>query len=75
MELKVGDKVRYTFPDPKNLKETEFIGIVEVLAESYIYLKNELNIRLKVSYKNFHLINIYATHFNHSFTNSEIFFG
>jgi hypothetical protein len=75
MELKVGDKVIYTFPDPKNLKENEFIGVVETIAESYIYLKNELNVRLKVTYKNFHLININPTHFSHSYISSEIFFG
>jgi len=75
MELKVGDKVRYIFPEPKNLKESEFIGIIETITQSYIYLKNERNIRLKVTSKNFHLINIHTTHLNQSYINSEIFFG
>jgi hypothetical protein len=75
MELKVGDKVKYIFPEPKNMNENEFIGIVETVSKDFIYLKNELNIRLKVSYKNFHLIKIISTHFGHSFIHSEIFFG
>ena len=75
MELKVGDKVRYIFPEPKNLKENEFVGIIEVITDSYIYLTNERNIRLKVTSKNFHLINIYTNYFNHPYMDSEIFFG
>ena len=75
MELKVGDKVRYIFPEPKNLKENEFVGIIEVITDSYIYLTNERNIRLKVTSKNFHLININPNHFSHTHINSELFFG
>jgi len=75
MELKVGDKVRYFFPEPKNLKESEFVGTIEVIADSYIYLMNERNIRLKVTSKNFHLINIDPHHFNHTNINSELFIG
>jgi len=75
MELKVGDKVRYIFPEPKNLKENEFVGTIEIITDNYIYLTNERNIRLKVTSKNFHLININANHFSHTHINSELFFG
>lgn len=75
MELKVGDKVRYIFPEPKNLMESEFVGVIETLADSYIYLKNDRNIRLKVTYKNFQHINHHSHHISHSNLNSEIYFG
>ena len=41
MELKVGDKVRYIFPEPKNLTENEFVGTIEVITDSYIYTNEQ----------------------------------
>ncbi len=53
MELRIGDKVVYSFPNPDpNVKKT-VTGIVEFLGESFIFLRCADNSQLKISYKNF----------------------
>jgi hypothetical protein len=56
MSFKQGDKLRYYFPNPLNSNQKFFDGIVESISEYYIYLKNQNNIRLKVSFKNFEFL-------------------
>jgi len=61
MNFEIGDTVIYTFPDPVSPKTSKFIGKIEEISGSYIFIKNEKNIRLKVSAKNFELINFVNT--------------
>lgn len=56
MKIYVGDSVVYSFPNPVTPEEDRFIGKVEEVSESYIFIKNDKNIRLRVSSKNFYLI-------------------
>lgn len=53
MELKIGDKVLYTFPDPEAAVKKTVSGIVDFLGERYIFIKCADNSTLKISYKNF----------------------
>jgi len=59
MELKIGDKVRYNFPFPKNSETISFVGAVEIIADTHIYLRNEEGVRLKISFKHFDLIEMF----------------
>ncbi len=56
MNLLVGDKVRYSFPNPGVLAKKEFTGMIDFVGETFITLKNESNTLLKITSKNFHLI-------------------
>lgn len=74
MELNVGDKVVYNFPTPLDSQKSKFTGTVEIITDSYIYLRNEEGIRLRVSFKNFDLLEIIET--NHELVQaSENYFG
>ena len=56
MEIKTGDKVKYLFPDQDNLTKSSFIGVVDFVGDSFVTLRSEQNTVLKVSFKNFHLL-------------------
>jgi hypothetical protein len=56
MEIKTGDTVKYLFPDSSNLAKTVFVGIVDYVGDSFVTLRSEQNTVLKVSFKNFHLL-------------------
>ena len=56
MEIQTGDKVKYLFPDQNNLAKSSFIGVVDFVGDSFVTLRNEQNMLLKVSFKNFHLL-------------------
>lgn len=56
MEIKLGQRVIYTFPEPVDFSRTKFLGTVEFVGEAFIFIKDERNIKLKVSYKNSHLL-------------------
>lgn len=71
MELKIGDKIKYNFPFPKNSETTSFIGSVEIISDTHIYLRNEEGVRLKVSFKHFDLLEL----FDEELLVSENFFG
>ena len=74
MDLKVGDKVKYTFPNPHNSLIKRFFGVIEKIGDTHVYLRNEEGVQLKVSFKHFHLIE----HFNEPEEMklvSEIYFG
>lgn len=56
MEIYIGKKMIYKFPAPKDISKNYFIGIVDYIGETFITLKDETNIRLKITMKNFHLL-------------------
>ncbi|MCL4549203.1 MAG: hypothetical protein M1495_11610 [Bacteroidetes bacterium] len=56
MKFNIGDSVIYSFPDPGNPEDDKFIGEVEDVSDTFIFIKNERNIRLRVSSKNFYLV-------------------
>ena len=56
MNIKNGDLVRYNYPEPRNAADKEFVGTVEDITESYIIIKNKKNIRLKISSKNYEML-------------------
>lgn len=58
MDIKVGDKVVYNFPNPINSQNKKFTGYIEIIADSHIYLRNDEGIRLRVSFKNFDLLEV-----------------
>ncbi len=68
MDFTVGDNVKYRFPEPSNNRELFFKSKIENISDSFVFIKNEKNIRLKVSFKNFEFllpdIAIYNTAYN-----------
>jgi hypothetical protein len=64
MEIKLGQRILYTFPEPADFRRTRFLGNVEFVGETFIYIKNDRNIKLKVSFKNFHLLEPVEPEFN-----------
>ena len=59
MQIECGDRVKYSFPEPINEEKLSVTGIIEQIADSYVFLRTENNIKMKISYKNFHLIKPY----------------
>lgn len=59
MELRTGDKVVYTFPDPEAAVKKTVTGIVDYLGESFIFIKCADNSKLKISYKNFDCLSLF----------------
>ncbi|MDZ7764121.1 MAG: hypothetical protein U5K00_06795 [Melioribacteraceae bacterium] len=53
MDIKVGDIVKYTFPNPVSSKSKSVTGVVESLDEFYLVLLTEEIVRLKGRFKNF----------------------
>lgn len=60
MDFKIGDKISYKYPDPANSENEKFIGVLDTIGDAFVYIKNEEGVRLKVSFKHFHLLK----HFN-----------
>jgi small-conductance mechanosensitive channel len=58
MKLKIGDYVQYSFPDAENQKVNVFSGKIHSISENYIVLRNEKNVQVKISFKNFDLIKL-----------------
>jgi hypothetical protein len=56
MEIKLGQRIIYTFPEPIDSSKAKFLGTVDYVGETFILIKDDRNIKLKVSYKNFHLL-------------------
>jgi hypothetical protein len=54
MEFKLGERIKYFFPNPKSSSKPFFIGLIENVADNHI--KNDENITLKVSFANFDLL-------------------
>jgi hypothetical protein len=57
-EIKCGDKVEYSFPEPTEKGITSITGIVEYIGDSFVSLKTESLISMKISFKNFHLLRL-----------------
>ena len=71
MDFSVGDNVKYRFPEPSNNRELFFKGKIENISESFVFIKNEENIRLKVSFKNFEFLLPDLTIYNMSYSRAE----
>lgn len=56
MELTIGKKMKYYFPSPKNISKKCFVGMIDFIGETFITLKDDTNTILKITYKNFHLL-------------------
>ncbi len=53
MDIEVGSKVKYTFPNPVSMKERSVVGRIESIQESFVILITDEKIRLKINFKNF----------------------
>lgn len=53
MEMVVGTKIKYSFPHPVSSNNISFIGVIEYIGESYVDIRNEQNIIIRISYKNY----------------------
>lgn len=58
MDIKVGDVVKYNFPNPVSMNSRSVTGLVESLDEFYLVLLTEEKVRLKVRFKNFENLEI-----------------
>ena len=58
MNIKAGDTIKYTFPDPSAVSEKSVTGIIEEIYESYIVMMTEENVKIKINYKNLENIDI-----------------
>lgn len=58
MEIQCGDKVEYYFPEPTEKGITSITGIVETIGDSFVFLKTESKVMMKISFKNFHLLHL-----------------
>ena len=56
MKFNIGDSVIYSFPAPSNPGDDKFIGEVEEVSDTFIFIKNDRNVRLRISSKNFYLV-------------------
>ena len=61
MEFNVGDKLVYNFPTPLDSRKSKFTGTVEIITDSYVYLRNDEGIRLRISFKNLDLLEVVET--------------
>lgn len=69
MELTIGNTVKYNFPIPANSEENFFIGVIEVIGDTFLTIRNSKNTLLKVSFKNFENIMLLEnSNHNHSYT-------
>ncbi len=59
MDIVVGSKIEYLFPLPVSNNNISYIGTIEYIGESYIDIRNEQNIIIRISYKNYDRIVIY----------------
>jgi hypothetical protein len=58
MELRTGDKVKYTFPAPVNEERRSITGYVDHIGESFIYIKCMDNSLMRISFKNFDFLEL-----------------
>ena len=74
MEFKIGDKVQYSFPNAVSSSMADFSGDIQSISESFIIIRNEKNIQLKISFKNFDLIKPFNAKVS-SIKHSENYYG
>ena len=60
--MKIGDVVKYHFPDPKNQDKENILGIITIAGESLIVIDCVDTTKLKVTTKNFNRIEIIKSH-------------
>lgn len=58
MDLKVGDKIKYNFPNPHNSLSKSFFGVIELISDTFVYIRSDEGVRLKVSFKHFDLMEL-----------------
>ncbi len=56
MDIKIGDKIIYTFPNSEKEPGDSITGLIEFIGETFVSMRSEENVQIKISYKNFHLI-------------------
>jgi hypothetical protein len=75
MDFKIGEKIKYYFPNPKNATKPFFVGLIDDITENHIVIKNDENITLKVSFANFDLLRHINPYSERSGVISENYFG
>ncbi len=60
MELRTGDKVKYTFPNPLSTEKRTITGFVDFIGESFIFIKCADNSKLRISFKNYDFLELVA---------------
>lgn len=53
MDIVVGTKIEYTYPLPASNNNISYKGVIEYIGESYIEIRNDQNIIIRISYKNY----------------------
>ncbi|MBU2494748.1 MAG: hypothetical protein KJ571_19160 [Bacteroidetes bacterium] len=64
LDFKIGDKISYVYPNPSNTDNVKFVGVLDTIGDAFVYIKNDEGVRLKVSFKHFHLLKHYKEHHN-----------
>jgi len=58
MDINIGDKIKYSFPDSTEVSNNFVTGIIESVYESHIVMKTEENVKIKINFKNLEYIEI-----------------
>lgn len=58
MNIKAGDTIKYTFPDPSAVSKKSATGVIEAIYESYVVMMTKDSVRIKINYKNLENIEI-----------------
>lgn len=61
MDIKLGDKIKYFFPEPADNNNKSITGIVETISDYYVFLLTDNAVRIKISFKNFNLMHPYTS--------------
>lgn len=56
MELKIGDIIQYTFPEPLNGIQKNIVGEITFMGESFVKIRFDSGIQMQIRYKNFNRI-------------------
>lgn len=75
MEFQVGNKVKYYFPNPNSADKRVFTGIIDFIGETFITIRNESNTQLRVTSKNFYLLENHTPNFDLAYSESENYYG
>lgn len=58
MDINIGNRIKYTFPDPVTMTNRTATGIVESIGEFYVVMITDDNVRIKIHFKNFGAIGL-----------------
>ncbi|RJP57471.1 MAG: hypothetical protein C4543_09765 [Ignavibacteriales bacterium] len=53
MEINIGDKIQYTFPNPDKASNKFVLGTVEFINEFFIVIITDEKVKIKINFKNF----------------------